>query len=80
MDASAKKQMLISQLMQYFDQDTARLVTLGDSMRMLGLDTNDELTLDRIAAHPEHFAQIITYTDLGLLPKLKESVDVLKGL
>jgi len=56
MDASAKKQMLISQLMQYFDQDTARLVTLGDSMRMLGLDTNDELTLDRIAAYPEHFA------------------------
>ena len=79
MDASTKKNLLVNQLMNYFEQDSARLVKLGESLRMLGIDSNDGATLDRIAANPAHFTQIITYTDLGLLPKLKESVDVIKG-
>ena len=79
MDAIAKKSSLVDQLMIYYNNDQTRLVQLGDALRMLGIDSNDEATLNRIAENPAHFTQIITYTDLGLLQKLKESVDVLKG-
>ena len=78
MDASVKKSQLIEQLMNYFEQDKSRLLRLGDGLRLLGLDTNDAHLLDKIAERPEVFATLISYSDLGLLSKLKEVVDILK--
>jgi len=79
MDASAKKNLLISQLMNYFEQDASRLVQLGEGLKMLGIDTNDSATLDRIAQYPEYFTTLISYSELGLLTKMKQSVDIIKG-
>jgi len=79
MDVSVKKNQLINQLLIYFNQDMSRLHRLGDGLRMLGIDTNDSATLDRIAANPEFFTTLISYSDLGLLSKLRESVDTIKG-
>ena len=80
MDANSKKQMLINQLLVHFNQDMARLVKLGNGLRLLGIDTNNEAHLDNIAAHPEQFLVLLTYSDLGILDKLIEPVTILRGL
>jgi len=80
MDASAKKNLLIAQLLVHFEQDISRLTKLGNGLRMLGIDTNDSDTLDRISAYPEYFTTLISYSELGLLSKLEESVKVIKGI
>jgi len=79
MDAQVKRQRLIDQLLIYFNQDMNRLVRLGNGLRMLGIDTSNEVHLDRIAQNPEHFMLIITYSDLGILDKMTDSVNILKG-
>ncbi len=80
MDVATKKQMLIDQLLVHFNQDMTRLGKLGNGLRLLGIDTNNELHLDNIAAHPEQFLVLLTYSDLGILDKLIEPVTILRGL
>ncbi len=80
MDVSTKKQMLIDQLLVHFNHDMARLNKLGNGLRLLGIDTNNEAHLDNIAAHPEQFLVILTYSDLGILEKLIEPITILRGV
>ena len=80
MDVQRKKQRLVDQLLNHFNQDMSRLTRLGNGLRLLGIDTNNEHHLDMIAAHPEQFMVIMTYSDLGILDKLQEPVKLLKGI
>ena len=80
MDVTFKKQQLVNQLLHYFDNDMNRVIALGDGLRLLGINTNDEATLDRIASMPEYFTTMISYSELGMFKKLIEHSNKLKGI
>lgn len=80
MDASAKKEALVNQLLAYFGNDTNRLMKLSKGLKTVGIDVNQEYILDSIAANPEYFLTLVTYADLGILEKLTDSVDIIKGV
>ncbi len=79
MVVSTKKQQLIDQLMRYYNNDQSKVILLGQALKMLGLNTDDEAFLHRIEQYPEAFTTIITMSDLGILDKVREQVDILKG-
>ncbi len=79
MDAQAKKLQLVQQLINFFENDKYRLKRLGDGLKVVGIDTNDSATLDRIAEYPEYFTTLISYAELGIFEKLIESVNKIKG-
>ena len=80
MDVQHKKEQLVNQLLAYFGNDTTRLMKMSGGLKALGIDVNQNHILDSIAANPEHFLTILTYADLGILEKLTESVNIIKGV
>ena len=67
---------LQSQLLKYFDGDKSRLLKLAESCEILGFKIRDNI--DSISKNPEQFSLLITYSDLGILSKLTDSLKKLK--
>jgi len=67
---------LQSQLLKYFDGDKSRLIRLAESCEIIGFRIRDNI--DAISKHPEQFSLLITYSDLGILSKLTDSLKQLK--
>ena len=65
------------QLLNYFGGDKKRLVALADGCNEIGFPIRDNI--ESISKNPEHFAILITYSDLGILGKLTDSIKKLKG-
>lgn len=65
------------QLLRYFNGDVKRVKELVRCCNALDLKISENIEL--IAKNPEHFALIITYSDLGILGKLVDTLNILKG-
>ena len=71
------KQELQKQLLRFFDGDKERLKKLAVSCKAIGFPIGENI--ESIQKNPEHFSLLITYSDLGILSKLTDSLEVLKG-
>ena len=70
------KKQVQEQLLRFFDGDKERLKALAKSCKELGFPIGDNI--ESIVKYPEHFSLLITYSDLGILSKLTDSLEVLK--
>jgi len=75
--ATLTKQELGQQLLRYFDGDRTRVKLLADGCKEIGFPLGDNL--EAISKNPAEFMLLITYSDLGVLPKLTEVLKKLKG-
>ena len=73
-----KKKQLIQQLLNYFEGDKTRVKRLGDGCKAIGFSLSEEKNIDAVIANPEAFTTIISYSDLGILGKLTDVLEVLK--
>lgn len=71
------KQDLQKQLLRFFEDDKERLKKLATSCKILGFPIGENI--ESIQKNPEHFSLLITYSDLGILDKLTNSLEILKG-
>lgn len=76
MSSTVTKEDLGKQLLNYFGGDVNRVKTLASSCKALGFTLGENL--ESIGKNPEHFSLLITYSDLGILSKLTDSLEVLK--
>ncbi len=65
------------QLLRYFNGDIERVKLLVKGCNALDFKISDNL--ESIQKNPEHFTMLITYSDLGILGKLADTLAVLKG-
>jgi len=75
MSTITKKQVQ-EQLLRYFEGDKSRLKKLAKSCNELGFPIGENISA--IQKHPGHFSLLISYSDLGILSKLTDSLEVLK--
>ena len=75
--AQLTKEELGAKLLRYFKGDRARVKSLADGCKSIGFPLAQNM--DAISKHPEHFLLLVSYSDLGILTKLKETLDILKG-
>ena len=71
------KQDLQKQLLRFFDGDKERLRKLANSCKVLGFPIGENI--ESIRKNPEHFQILITFSDLGMLEKITNSLEILKG-
>ena len=71
------KQDLQKQLLRFFEGDKERLRKLANSCKVLGFPIGENI--ESIRKNPEHFQILITFSDLGMLEKITDSLEVLKG-
>lgn len=71
------KEDLQSQLTKYFDGDINRVKRMARGCNAIGFKMSDHL--EAISKNPEHFMVLITYSDLGILEKLADTLEKLKG-
>ncbi|NOQ31134.1 MAG: hypothetical protein GQ570_08440 [Helicobacteraceae bacterium] len=67
---------LSKQLLNYFNGDKERVKELGRACKSIGFPIGENV--DIIAKQPEHFMLLVTYSDLGILGKLADSLEILK--
>ena len=72
----ANIEQLGKQLLNYFDGDKSRVQELGRCCKAIGFPISENVEV--ISKNPEHFMLLITYSDLGILSKLADSLDKLK--
>lgn len=65
------------QLLRYFNGDINRVKELSRCCNALDFKISENIEV--IAKNPEQFALIITYSDLGILGKLVNTLNILKG-
>jgi len=65
-------------LLRYFDGNKILAKEFIKECRSFDLDLSDEEVLNEIHAKPHHLTLLLTYSNLGLLRKIAESVDGLK--
>ena len=65
------------QLLRYYNGDINKVKELSRCCNALDFKISENIEV--IAKNPEHFALIITYSDLGLLGKLVNTLNILKG-
>jgi len=68
---------LQQQLLTFFSNDKSRLKSFAQNCELIGFKLRDNI--DAIVEFPEHFSLLISYEDLGILPKLAGSLNILKG-
>ena len=68
---------LQKRLLRYFDGDKERVKRLATGCRAVGFDIGTNIKA--IQEHPEQFMTLISFSDLGFLDKLTETLEVLKG-
>jgi len=68
---------LQDQLTRYFNGDVNRVKTMVRGCNAIGFKMSDHL--EEISKNPESFMILITYSDLGILGKLADSLEKLKG-
>lgn len=79
MNVEEKQKQLIAQLKSHYKNDINMIKRLSSGCRCLGLNLKDEEIIDAIADNPEHFFTLMTFSDFGILDKIKESLEKLKG-
>jgi hypothetical protein len=67
---------LQDQLTRYFNGDIARVKTMAKGCNAIGFKMSEHL--EEISKNPESFMVLITYSDLGILGKLADSLELLK--
>ena len=72
------KKRLGSQLTKYFGSRD-KVKVFAQECKAVGFDLSDYENIKRIALNPEEFVTLINYSELGLLPKLGNSITKLKG-
>jgi len=75
MSTITKKQVQ-EQLLRFFNNDKERLKRFAKSCKELGFPIGENIKA--IQKYPEHFSLLITYSDLGVLSKLTDSLEILK--
>ena len=65
-----------AQLTRYFDGDVSRVKELARGCNAIGFKISENL--EAISKNPEQFTLLISYSDLGILGKLADTLDVLK--
>ena len=65
------------QLLRYFNGDMERVKLLAKGCNAIGFKISENL--ESIQKNPEQFMLLITYSDLGILGKLADTLIVLKG-
>lgn len=65
------------QLLRYFQGDMNKVKELVRCCNSIGFKISENI--DEVIKYPEHFATLITYSDLGILGKLADSLTKLKG-
>ena len=73
-----KKKQLVQQLLRHYGNDAIQVKRLGLDCKAIGFDLGIEKNIDAIADKPEWFLLIITYSDLGILTKLRDVLEQLK--
>ncbi len=71
------KQELQKQLLRFFEGDKNRLKKLAVSCKELGFPIGENI--ESIQKNPEHFQILITFSDLGMLEKITNSLEILKA-
>jgi len=67
---------LQKQLLNFFGGDKVRLKRFALDCESIGFKLRDNI--DAIVKYPEHFSLLISYSDLGILSKLADSLNILK--
>jgi len=67
---------LQKQLLNYFDGNKERVKNLAQGCQAIDFPIRENI--DAIVSHPEQFALLITYSDLGILDKLAKTLTILK--
>lgn len=67
---------LQEQLTRYFNGDIKRVKEMARGCNAIGFKMSDHL--EEISKNPELFMILITYSDLGILGKLADSLELLK--
>ena len=70
------KQELQKQLLRFFEGDKNRLKKLAVSCKELGFPIGENI--ESIQKNPEQFQILITFSDLGMLEKITNSLEILK--
>ena len=70
------KQELQKQLLRFFEGDKNRLKKLATSCKILGFPIGENI--ESIQKNPEQFQILITFSDLGMLEKITNSLEILK--
>ena len=65
-------------LLRHYKDDKELAKQFIKEVRDLGLDISDEEVIKKIHNRPEQLALLITYSDLGMLRKIGESMNALK--
>lgn len=68
---------LQKQLVRYFGGDKEKVRRLAQDCRALGFDLGTNIKA--IQDYPEQFTTLISFSDLGILSKLNETLETLKG-
>jgi len=68
---------LQEQLTRYFNGDIERVKAMAKGCNAIGFKMSEHL--EAISKNPEEFMILITYSDLGILGKLADSLNKLKG-
>jgi len=77
MELATKKKLLIQQLSNYYNGDSAKVQQLANECKALGFPLGDEKNIDSIAEKPEAFFSLMTFSDFGILAKIGESLKTL---
>jgi len=67
---------LQDQLTRYFNGDVERVKTMAKGCNAIGFKMSEHL--EEISKNTEAFMILITYSDLGILGKLADSLELLK--
>lgn len=79
MTLAEKKSKLVNQLIAHYQGDKSRVKALGDNCKMLGFSLSEEANIDSISNSPEAFFTLMTFSDFGVLDKIEEVLNILKG-
>lgn len=70
------KEELQKRLLKYFDGDMDRLKALAKGCNAIGFKVSENI--EAISEKPEEFVYLITLSDLGILPKLADTLEKLR--
>ena len=79
MELAQKKKLLIQQLKNYFHGDMTRVQALANDCKFIGFSLGEEKNMDAIAEKPEMFMVLMTFSDLGIISKMKKTTEELKS-
>lgn len=78
MELNQKKKQLQQQLLSYYRNDKEKVKKVVEGCKLIGIPLNEEEIIDGIIKNPEAFTTIIGLVDFGVIPKLVETVKIIK--